>query len=71
MSDRPARKASLVDVARAVFWSFLGIRKRTEHEADAVRLSLGQVVIAGIVGAVLFVLALIAVVRIVLSQASA
>jgi hypothetical protein len=32
------RNAGPLDVAKAVFWSFLGIRKRTAHERDAVTL---------------------------------
>lgn len=61
MTER--RKAGPLDVAKAVFWSFLGIRKRTAHERDAVTLTLLQVVIAGIIGAVIFVLILVMLVR--------
>ena len=32
------KKASPLQVARAVFWSFLGIRKRRDYEADSVEL---------------------------------
>mgnify|MGYP000931712254 CR=1 FL=1 len=67
--ERP--RASLVQVMKAVIWSFLGIRRRAEHEADAVRLSPVQVVVAGIIGGVLFVLVLVAVVRLVLRSAGA
>jgi hypothetical protein len=51
--------------ARAVFWSFLGIRRRSEYESDAVRLTPGQVIVMGLIGAVLFVLALLGVVYLV------
>ena len=57
-SNEP-RKAGPLDVAKAVFWSFLGIRKRAAHEKDAVTLKPAQVIIAGIIGAVIFVLSLI------------
>lgn len=60
---RPARRATIPEIARAVFWSFLGIRKRTAHEQDLVRLTLLQVVVAGIIGAVVFVLGLVLLVR--------
>lgn len=56
------REASALQVAKAVFWSFLGIRKRTAHERDAVTLKPVQVILAGIVGAVILVLSLIALV---------
>jgi hypothetical protein len=53
------REAGILDVARAVFWSFLGIRKRSAHEKDAVTIKPVQVIIAGIIGALVFVLALV------------
>lgn len=64
------RKASISQVAKAVFWSFLGIRRRTAHEADAVRLKPVQVVVAGLIGAALFILVLLLVVRLVISSAT-
>ena len=63
---RPA-KATPLQVAKAVVWSFLGIRKRRDYEKDAVSLTLPQVVIAGIIGAVIFVLSLVMLVRFILS----
>jgi hypothetical protein len=67
---RSSKKARPLQVAKAVFWSFLGIRKRAEHEADMVRLSPVQVIVAGIIGAVLFVGTLIAIVKVVISRAA-
>ncbi len=60
-------KATPLQVAKAVFWSFFGIRKRSEYEKDAVSLTLPQVVVAGIIGAVIFVLSLVMLVRFILS----
>jgi hypothetical protein len=71
MAEPAKPHGSPLEVARAVFWSFLGIRKRAGLESDAVRLTLPQVVIAGIIGAVLFVLTLVLIVRIVISAAGA
>ncbi len=64
MSDahRPV-KANPLQVAKAVFWSFFGIRKRAEYEKDAVTLTLPQVVVAGIIGALVLVFSLIMLVR--------
>ena len=56
-------KATPLQVAKAVFWSFFGVRRRAEYEKDAVRLTLLQVVVAGIIGAVIFVLSLVMLVR--------
>ena len=55
--------ATPLQVAKAVFWSFFGVRRRAEYEKDAVRLTLLQVVVAGIIGAVIFVLSLVMLVR--------
>ena len=57
------RKAGPLQVAQAVFWSFLGIRKRAAHERDAVTITPLQVIVAGIIGAAIFVLSLVALVR--------
>jgi hypothetical protein len=61
-NDNP-RKAGPLDVAKAVFWSFLGIRKRAAHEKDAVTLKPAQVIVAGVIGAIILVLSLVTLVR--------
>ena len=45
------RKASFLQATRAVMWSFFGVRKRTDYAADAQQLTLGQVIVAGLMGA--------------------
>jgi len=60
--------ASLLAVAKTVFWSFFGIRKRSDHETDAVTFTPVQIVVAGIVGGALFVFILITVVRIIIAS---
>jgi hypothetical protein len=69
VSEAP-KKAGAVQVAKAVFWSFFGIRRRAEHEADLVRLTPVQVIVAGLIGAALFVATLLLIVRFVISQAA-
>lgn len=49
-------------VARAVFWSFFGVRKNVALEDDAAHITPAQAIIGGIVGAALFVAILISVV---------
>jgi hypothetical protein len=61
--QKPPRKAGPLDVAKAVFWSFLGIRKRAAHEQDFVTLRPIQVIVAGIIGAALLVLTIVTLVR--------
>ncbi len=62
------KKASPLQVARAVFWSFLGIRRKRDYKRDAVSLKPHQVIIAGLIGAFIFVATLVLVVRYVTSQ---
>lgn len=50
---------------KAVFWSFFGVRKGEDYEADAKRLKPAHVIAAGIVSAAVFVLALYAIVKLV------
>ena len=65
--ENKAASATLPQVIKAVFWSFLGIRRRAEYEKDAVRLKPVQVIVAGIIGAIVLVLSLFTLVRFILS----
>jgi hypothetical protein len=60
--QKPA-SATPLQVAKAVFWSFLGIRRRAAYEKDAVSLKPAQVIVAGLIGAVILVISLITLVR--------
>ncbi len=60
-------KATPLQVAKAVLWSFFGIRKRAEYEKDAVSLSPLQVIVAGLIGALIFVLSLVTLVHFITS----
>jgi hypothetical protein len=60
--QKPA-DATPLQVAKAVFWSFFGIRRRAEYDKDAVSLKPAQVIIAGIIGAILLVLSLVTLVH--------
>ena len=62
------RKGSFLQTMRAVAWSFFGIRKGSEYERDVGQLNPVHVVIAGVLGAVLFVLGLVMLVSWVLSS---
>ena len=53
------------DAFRAVFWSFFGVRRRSEYEADTQRLKPQHVIAAGLVSAAVFVLVLFAIVQVV------
>jgi hypothetical protein len=68
-AEQSPRNAGPLQAAKTVFWSFLGIRRRADHEADLGRLTLRQVIVAGVIGAALFVGALVLVVKFVISRA--
>ena len=68
--EKVPKAASPLQVVKAVFWSFLGVRKRAEHESDVAQLKPAQVIVAGIVGAAIFVLSLILLVKFVVSRAA-
>jgi hypothetical protein len=63
LRDAVARKGSFLGTMRAVAWSFLGIRKGKGYEEDVSQLNPVHVIIAGVVGAVLFVLTLVVLVK--------
>ena len=66
--DAPkAARATPLQVAKAVCWSFFGIRRSAEYEKDAVALTPVQVIVAGIIGAIIFVLSLVTLVRFITS----
>lgn len=59
-ADMPsAAMASSVQVMKAVMWSFIGIRKRSGYENDVAKIKPAQAIIAGIIGAALFVAILV------------
>jgi len=57
------RQASLGQTARAVFWSFFGVRKRAHFEADSAQLNPVHVIVMGVIGAAIFVAVLVLIVR--------
>jgi preprotein translocase subunit Sec61beta len=62
------RKMSFGATMKAVFWSFFGVRKRRDYEKDAAQLNPVYVVIAGLIGAALFIAVLIFIVRMVVAK---
>jgi hypothetical protein len=57
------RRGSFLQTVQAVAWSFLGIRRRSGLEQDVAKLNPVHVVIAGIVGAGVFIALLVLLVR--------
>ncbi|MEW6415290.1 MAG: DUF2970 domain-containing protein [Pseudomonadota bacterium] len=59
-------KTGNLKAALAVFWSFFGVRKRRDYDDDAQSLTPRQVILAGLIGAAVFVLTILLVVYAVL-----
>ncbi len=49
------RKGSFGQTMRAVAWSFFGVRKSRDYEQDVARLNPVHVIIAGVIGAAVFI----------------
>jgi Protein of unknown function (DUF2970) len=63
LKDAASRPASPLQTFRAVAWSFFGIRRSADHAQDMQKLNPVHVIVAGVVSAALFVLALVLLVR--------
>jgi len=53
----------VIDAFKAVFWSFFGVRKRSDYESDTQKLKPQHVIAAGIVSAAVFVMVLFGLVK--------
>jgi hypothetical protein len=57
----------VINAFKAVFWSFLGVRRRSDYESDSSKLRPRDVIAAGLVSAAVFVLVLFGIVKLVTS----
>ena len=62
------RKASFGASMKAVFWSFFGVRKRRDYDRDAANLNPVHVILAGLLGALIFIGVLVLVVKLAVAQ---
>jgi Protein of unknown function (DUF2970) len=62
-SNPAARKGSFLQTIRAVGWSFFGVRRSADYAQDVAKLNPVHVIIAGIIGAAVFVTALVFLVK--------
>ena len=62
------KKTSFLATMKAVFWSFFGIRKKSDYEKDAAQLNPLHVLIAGIIGALIFIALLVVIVKLVVAN---
>ena len=71
LRNAAARKGSFGQTMRAVAWSFFGVRRGKDYERDVSQLNPVHVVIAGLIGAAVFVGALVLLVRWVVASGAA
>jgi len=62
------RKASFLQTVRAVAWSFFGVRRSADLEKDVSQLNPVHLVIAGVIGALMFIAVLLLLVNWVLAS---
>ena len=58
-----ARKPSFFRPFKTVFWSFFGVRRRADNQEDFAGITPLHVVIAGVIGAAIFVVSLVMLVK--------
>ncbi len=63
LKEAARREASLWKTVQAVAWSFFGVRRSKDYEQDVQKLNPVHVVIAGVLGAMVFIAALVLLVR--------
>lgn len=54
-NQKKEQKISFFATMGAIFWSFIGLRRHTDYEKDVTGLNPFYVIIAGIIGAALFI----------------
>jgi Protein of unknown function (DUF2970) len=64
----PPGRANFLQIVLAVFWSFFGVRKRRNLERDMATIKPQHIIVAGVIGGLLFVLALLGLVRLILAN---
>ena len=63
LKQAAARPLSFLQTMKAVAWSFVGLRKSAGYQQDVQKLNPVHVIVAGIIGGVLFVLTIVVLVR--------
>ncbi|MBU3583590.1 DUF2970 domain-containing protein [Polynucleobacter sp. 15G-AUS-farblos] len=62
------KKSSFLQSMKAVMWGFLGVRKQSGLQEDVASLSFVHIIIAGVVGALIFMAVLLLIVKAVVSH---
>jgi len=62
------KKSSFIQSMKAVMWGFLGVRKQSGLQEDVASLSFVHIIIAGVLGALIFMAVLLLIVKAVVSN---
>jgi len=62
------KKSSFMQSMKAVMWGFLGVRKKSGLQEDVASLSFVHIIIAGVIGALIFMTILLLIVKAVVSH---
>lgn len=62
------RKLSFLATVKAVLWGFFGVRKKSAHEQDTAELNPVHLIIAGLIGAGIFIAVLLMIVKSVIAK---
>jgi amino acid transporter len=62
-SSHVPRRAGFWVTIRAVLWAFFGVRRKSDYHRDATSLDPRAIIVAGLVGGLVFVLVIVAFVR--------
>ena len=62
------KKSTFMQSMKAVMWGFLGVRKQSGLQEDVASLSFVHIIIAGVVGALVFMAILLLIVKLVVSH---
>ena len=63
-----SKKSSFMQSMIAVLWAFLGVRKKSGLQEDVASLSFVHIIIAGVLGALIFMAILLLIVKAVVSH---
>jgi hypothetical protein len=63
------RKATPLAIAKTVLSAFFGVRRRGDHEEETVQLKPAQIIVAGIIAGLVFVVTLLLLARFIIGKA--
>jgi hypothetical protein len=63
------KRSALSGTFKTVFFAFFGVRKKADHDEETVRLSPVQIIVAGLIGAFVFVVTLVSLAKFIVGMA--